>query len=301
MSVTVPGLVDLQVNGGFGHDFTSDPGSIWEVGRRLPEHGVTAFVPTIVSSSPAVALAALAALTAGPPIGWTGARPVGIHLEGPMISNKRRGAHPDDLLVAPSLQLAESWIHAGPPLMVTLAPELTGAQGVITALREAGTVVSLGHSDCTAGQARAGIGWGAAHVTHLFNAMSGLDHRRPGLAAAALTDDSVTVGLIADGIHVDPVMMHLAFKALGPDRIALVTDAVAALGGGRGSLPPRPDRVRRRRLDGARCPRHPRRRVDADERSGPNRDRRHRMQRGRRAHDGFNHPFQSRRLHPAPG
>lgn len=234
MSITVPGLVDIQVNGGFGHDFTSDPASIWEVGRRLPEHGVTAFVPTIISSSPSVALAAFAALAAGPPIGWKGARPLGIHLEGPMISSRRRGAHPDDLLVKPSLQLAESWRSAGPPLMVTLAPELTGAEAVIAALRQAGTVVSLGHSDCTVTEARESIDWGAAHVTHLFNAMSGLDHRRPGLAAAALTHNTVTVGLIADGIHVDPVMVDLAFRTLGPDRIALVTDAVAALGIGAG-------------------------------------------------------------------
>lgn len=230
MSVTVPGFVDIQVNGGYGHDFTSDPVSIWEVSRRLPEQGVTAFVPTIITSSPAAPIEALEVLAAGPPAGWIGARPLGIHLEGPMISPDKRGTHPVDLLVAATVDLVDAWVAAGPPLMVTVAPEIDGAPAVIEALRESGTVVSLGHSACTANQARDAFERGAANVTHLFNGMSGLDHRSPGLAAAALVDDDVTVGLVTDGVHVDPVMLSLAYRVLGPGRIALITDAVAALG-----------------------------------------------------------------------
>lgn len=234
MSFTVPGFVDIQVNGGYGHDFTSDPASIWDVSRRLPEQGVTAFVPTIITSSPDAPMEALEVLTAGPPAGWTGARPLGIHLEGPMISPHKRGTHPLDLLVPATVDLVDGWIAAGPPLMVTLAPEIEGAPAAIDALRAVGTVVSLGHSACTATQARDAFERGAANVTHLFNGMSSLDHRAPGLAAAALVDDDVTVGLITDGVHVDPVMVSLAHRVLGPGRIALVTDAVAALGMGSG-------------------------------------------------------------------
>ena len=230
MSVAVPGFVDIQVNGGYGLDFTSDPASIWEVGRRLPEQGVTAFVPTIITSSPAAPIEALEVLAAGPPAGWIGARPLGIHLEGPMISPDKRGTHPVDLLVAATVDLVDAWVAAGPPLMVTVAPEIDGAPAAIKALREAGTVVSLGHSACTATQARDAFERGASNVTHLFNGMSGLDHRSPGLAAAAMVDDDVTVGLISDGVHVDPVMLSLAYRVLGPGRIALVTDAVAAQG-----------------------------------------------------------------------
>lgn len=230
MTRTVSGFVDLQVNGAFGHDFTSEPATIWEVARHLPQHGVTAFVPTVITSAPATAREALAVLAQGPPRGWSGAKPLGLHLEGPMISPDKRGTHPPGYLVAPSRRLVDEWIEAGPPLMVTIAPELEGAPSIIATLAEAGVVASIGHSACTAGEARAAFEQGATSVTHLFNAMSGLDHRSPGLAAAALTHDSVTVGLIADGLHVNPVMIDLAYRLLGPDRIALVTDAVAALG-----------------------------------------------------------------------
>lgn len=114
--------------------------------------------------------------------------------------------------------------------MVTLAPELPGADEAIERLVGAGTIVALGHSACTTEEAQAAFDLGARHVTHLFNAMSGLDHRQPGLAAAALEHPTVTVGLVSDGVHVHPSMIRLAYRLLGPERIALVTDAVAALG-----------------------------------------------------------------------
>lgn len=230
------GFVDLQVNGGFGHDFTSRPDSIWEVAARLPEHGVTAFLPTVVSSSPEVAMGAFRVLAAGPPAGWLGAHPLGLHLEGPFISAGRRGTHETKSLARLDLGLVERWIAAGPPTMVTLAPELPGAEAVIEQLRDAGAIVALGHSACTAEDADHAFERGAAHVTHLFNAMSGLHHRRPGLAVAALTHPSATVGLIADGIHVHPSMLRLAYRLVGSERIALVTDAVAALGMGDGDF-----------------------------------------------------------------
>jgi N-acetylglucosamine-6-phosphate deacetylase len=225
----VPGFVDLQVNGGFGHDFTSDPDSIWEVAALLPRTGVTAFVPTIITSPAETALAALEIVRNGPPAGWVGATPLGVHLEGPMISARKRGAHPAELVASLTPELVDRLIAAGPPLMVTIAPELEGAEAVIRTFTAAGTVVSLGHSEATAAQAGASVDWGARHVTHLFNAMSGLDHRRPGLAAAVLIDPRLTAGLIADGVHVAPEMLRLAFQLKGSDGLALVTDAMAAM------------------------------------------------------------------------
>lgn len=230
------GFVDLQVNGGFGHDFTTRPDSIWEVAARLPEHGVTAFVPTLVSSGPDVAFEAFRVLASGPPSGWIGARPLGIHLEGPFLAPGRRGTHETHRLTRPDLDLVERWIGAGPPMMVTIAPEVEGATAVIRRLGAGDTVVALGHSDCTAAEADHAFDLGASHVTHLFNAMSGLDHRHPGLAAASLAHPTATVGLIADGVHVHPTMLRLTYRLLGRERIALVTDAVAALGMGDGEF-----------------------------------------------------------------
>lgn len=232
----LPGFVDIQVNGGFGHDFTEDPGTIWDVAARLPAYGVTAFLPTIISSPPSTAVKALEVLAAGPPTGWVGAHPIGVHLEGPMISAVRRGTHLQSALIPPTETYLEEVLMAGTPRMVTLAPELPGAEAVISALTRKGTIVAAGHSDATATEARGAFGWGVTHVTHLFNAMSGLAHRQPGLVAAVLDDRLVTAGLICDGLHVAPELVRLAWRVLGPDRLALVTDAMAASGVGDGSF-----------------------------------------------------------------
>lgn len=229
------GFVDLQVNGGFGHDFTDDPASIWAVGAGLPRYGVTSFLPTVTSAPAATSVRALEVLAAGPPDGWVGAVPLGLHVEGPMISTRRRGTHPTEALLPPSMELADRLVEAGPPLMVTLAPELPGAGEVVERLAAAGTVVAIGHSDATSTEAKTSFGRGVTHATHLFNAMSGLGHRSPGVAAAVLLDDRVTTGLIADGVHLAPDIVRLAFRMLGAERIALVTDAMAAMGVGDGS------------------------------------------------------------------
>ena len=252
----LPGFVDLQLNGGFGHDFTSEPASIWEVGALLPRLGVTAFLPTVVTAPPEAALAALETVAGGPPPGWVGAAPLGVHLEGPMLSPAARGTHPARFLRPPDPGLVDAVIAAGPPLMVTLAPELPGAEQAVRRLAEAGTVVSLGHSAAGAALAAEAVEWGARHVTHLFNAMSGLAHRSPGLAATALLDDRLTVGLIADGVHLAPEMLRIALEMKGPDRIALVTDSISAmgLGGGAhhiGSVPVTVEGVTVRNADGA--------------------------------------------------
>ena len=206
----VPGLIDLQVNGAAGHDTTDDPGSIWAVGQAIAGTGVTAFVPTIVTAPAGRIDEALRVVAAGPPAGYRGATVLGLHLEGPFLSPRRHGAHDPALLRDPDGDLAAGWSPDAGVAMVTIAPELTGALELIRAVTARGVVVSIGHSDATLEQARAGIEAGARYATHLFNAMPPLDHRAPGIAAAVLADERVTVGMIPDTIHVHPTVLDLA-------------------------------------------------------------------------------------------
>jgi N-acetylglucosamine-6-phosphate deacetylase len=227
--LAVPGFVDLQCNGGLGLDLTRDPSGLWELGAALPRWGVTAWLPTIVTEAPGAIDAARAALAGGPPPGWRGAAPLGLHLEGPFLAEAVRGAHRAEHLRPPSPDEAAGWSPAAGVALVTLAPELPGALELIAALVARGVVVSLGHSAAAADEARAAIAAGATWVTHLFNGMGPFHHRAPGLAGVALSDDRVRVGLIADGVHVAPEVVRFAQRALGP-RLTLVTDAAPALG-----------------------------------------------------------------------
>jgi N-acetylglucosamine-6-phosphate deacetylase len=226
----VPGLIDLQVNGAAGHDTTDDPGSIWAVGEAIAATGVTAFLPTIVTAPEGRTDEALRVVAAGPPVGYRGAAVLGLHLEGPFLSPRRHGAHDPALLRDPEADLAAGWSREAGVTIVTIAPELTGGVELIRSLTARGIVVSIGHSDATLEQARAGIEAGARYATHLFNAMPPLDHRAPGIAAAVLADERVTVGMIPDTIHVHPTVLDLAWRICGTDRFSVVTDAMAALG-----------------------------------------------------------------------
>jgi N-acetylglucosamine-6-phosphate deacetylase len=225
-----PGFIDLQLNGGFGRDFTAEPESIWQVAERLPQYGVTSFLPTIITAPPEAAARAQAVLAAGPPAGFSGAWPLGLHLEGPFLNPAKRGAHNPAHLRAPDLAAIADWSPGSGVRLVTLAPELPGALEVIRTLWHRGVVVSAGHSLANAAEARRGFEAGIRYGTHLFNAMPPLDHRTPGLAGALLTEPSITAGIIADGVHVHPDMLRLAWLAKGPARLNLVTDAMAALG-----------------------------------------------------------------------
>ncbi len=231
----VPGFIDLQINGAFGHDFTSDPSTIWEVGEQLPIHGVTAFLPTIITSRPEVVVEAKAVVAKGPPAGYRGAAALGLHCEGPMISDTKRGAHPTSLLTSATDAVLKAWGGVDGITMVTIAPELDGAERIIRTLADRGVVVSLGHSDCSAEVALRALHAGALCGTHLYNAMSGLDHRHPGLAAALLLHPDAVASIIVDGVHVDPLMVKLAYRVLGP-RLLLVTDAMAAAWYGEGTF-----------------------------------------------------------------
>jgi N-acetylglucosamine-6-phosphate deacetylase len=227
--LVAPGLIDLQCNGALGIDLASGPERLWELAAGLPRWGVTSWLPTIVTTPDGVVDRALDALAAGPPGGWQGARPLGLHLEGPFLSPNKRGAHPNGLLRMPSVEAAVRWSRDSGVAVVTLAPDLPGAAELRDALVQRGVIVSLGHTPATAAQAAAAVDAGARWVTHLFNAMAPLHHREPGLVGVALTDERLHVGLIADGVHVHPTAVAAAQRALGP-RLTLVSDAVAALG-----------------------------------------------------------------------
>jgi N-acetylglucosamine-6-phosphate deacetylase len=157
---------------------------------------------------------------------------LGIHLEGPFISHCRRGVHPPEDLLPPTLAAFERFWQAarGHIRVLTIAPELPGAIEVITEAAKRGVCVSLGHSDAAIDTARAGMAAGARHSTHTFNAMRPLGHRDPGILGEVLTDTRLSADIIADGVHVDPAVVQLFLKAKGPEGAVLITDATAATG-----------------------------------------------------------------------
>lgn len=230
--LVVPGYLDLQVNGAHGVDLTLDPDRLPEVADALTRYGVTGFLPTLVSHPAGTVARAVQALSR--PVAPGAARPLGWHVEGPFLAPARRGAHRLEHLRRPDLAEAASevasWSPDGGVRMVTLAPELPGAPDLVRVLAGRGVVVSLGHTEATADQVRAAVDAGARAVTHLFNAMPGLGHRSPGPVGAALADERLVCGLIPDGLHVDPLVLGLAWRLLGPDRWLTVTDTTAALG-----------------------------------------------------------------------
>ena len=228
----VPGLVDLQVNGYYGVDLADcDPGGWALVARRLPETGTTAFLPTFITAPVATLATELRSAAKIASAVTTGARILGVHLEGPFLSPARAGAHRRDWIVPPSPGAVADLLDAGGGLLrlVTLAPEADGGLAAVVALTAAGVGVSVGHSDATAAQVAAAAAAGARMVTHLFNAQRGLHHREPGVVGQALTDHRLTSGLIVDLSHVSAAGCAIAFAA-APGRICLVTDAAACAG-----------------------------------------------------------------------
>lgn len=232
-----PGLVDLQVNGVGHHDLTTDPAGVWAVGAALAREGVTGFLPTLVSPAPSVVAQAIEVLDAGPPAAWAGARPLGWHVEGPFIAPGRRGAHPADALRSVDLDEVAAW-SAPHVRMVTLAPEVDGALEAVAVLRARGVVVAAGHSEADEATARAAFDAGVAMVTHWGNAMADWHHRTPGMAGAALVDDRVALGVIADGHHLAPTTLAVLERAAG-DRVVLVSDRVATQFGSLAGVPVR--------------------------------------------------------------
>jgi N-acetylglucosamine-6-phosphate deacetylase len=226
----VPGFIDLQLNGAFGLDITENPETIWQVAEGLPRYGVTAFLPTVITSPLSTVEQAQDVLLGGSPDGFAGSWPLGLHVEGPYLNPSKRGAHNPTYLRQPQLDEVIHWSPATGVRLVTLAPELPGALWLVEMLAGRGIVVSAGHSLATYEQARAGFDAGIRYATHLFNAMPAVHHRQPGLVGAALADERVVIGLISDGNHVHPSLVKLIWRLTSEGRLSLVTDAMAALG-----------------------------------------------------------------------
>ncbi len=229
--IAAPGLVDLQVNGFGGVDFLhADTAGYARAGEALLETGVTAYLPTLITSPEDQILAAMREV----PIGESRPRILGMHLEGPFLSPNRLGTHEASARRDPDPALLERLLAGGPVALMTLAPELPGAHALIDNLLGRGVAVSLGHTDATAEQANAAFDRGARSVTHLFNAMRPFLHRDPGIVGAALARDDVVVSVILDGIHLATETAMVAWRAAA-GRLALVTDAITAAGVADGS------------------------------------------------------------------
>ena len=233
-----PGFVDLQVNGSFGVDVASEAERVPELSRKLLATGTTAYLPSLISSPLELYREALPILSTLAREGvLDGAEVLGVHLEGPFIDADKKGAHPADCVVPADPSLLDELLNLGPVRMLTLAPELEGAAELAKMAARRGIVVCAGHSNTTFELAYRAFEGDVVGATHLFNAMSPLHHREPGLPGAAFAHPRVACGIIAEGRHVHPEIVALAFRALGPDRLYLVTDAIAAAGMGSGEYP----------------------------------------------------------------
>uniref|UniRef100_A0A8C7FIF3 N-acetylglucosamine-6-phosphate deacetylase n=1 Tax=Oncorhynchus kisutch TaxID=8019 RepID=A0A8C7FIF3_ONCKI len=254
--IIAPGFIDVQINGGYGIDFSQATsnvrGGVALVAKKILEHGVTSFLPTLVTSPPniyhKVGTTSTPVLSTTCPVshhfhsgGVEGAGVLGCHLEGPFISLEKKGAHPEQYLRSfqsgGMLDLIETYGTLDNVAMVTLAPELPNSEKVVRELAQRGITVSLGHSVANLSQAEEAVQNGASFITHLFNAMLPFHHRDPGIVGLLTSDQvpqdrTVFYGMIADGIHTNSAALRIAHRA-HPTGLVLVTDAITAMG-----LPP---------------------------------------------------------------
>jgi N-acetylglucosamine-6-phosphate deacetylase len=228
-------FLDIHIHGAAGHDvMEATPEALSTMGKFLASRGTGTFLATTVTApldATLRSLEGLARLIAQPSQNGT-ARPLGIHLEGPFLSHSKRGVHPPEYLLEPNIATFDKLFEAaqGHVRLMTLAPELPGAAELATHATKRGVRISVGHSNATSAETYAAIAAGATSATHTFNAMRTLDHREPGILGVVLTDDAVYAELICDGIHSTPEMARLWWRAKGPGRALLVTDAMSAAG-----------------------------------------------------------------------
>jgi N-acetylglucosamine-6-phosphate deacetylase len=239
-----PGLIDLHIHGADGVELMPDgpradssgdavaDAVLLRMARFLARHGVTGFMPTTVTASMEATEAAIERVRQASQVSTGGARVLGVHLEGPFLSAERLGAQSPDYCTAPAYASVARLISLteGLRCIVTLAPEVPGALDAIRTFVQAGIVVSIGHTVANAAQAEAAFAAGASQVTHLYNGMPPMHHRRPGVVGTALASEGVRVELIADGVHLHPTTVRLTVAAKGRDGVLLVSDAMAATG-----------------------------------------------------------------------
>jgi N-acetylglucosamine-6-phosphate deacetylase len=228
-----PAYFDVHIHGSAGHDVMEGTPEAFEgVGRFLARHGVGAYLPTTVTMPIDATLKSLDAMAKFVGSYDHGARPLGIHIEGPFLSLHKKGAHPAWLLQTPSVELFNRmWqASAGKIRLMTIAPELPNAIDVIARATSLGVRVSLGHSNADAAAAKAGIHAGAVSATHTYNAMRNFDHKASGLVGEVLTNENLFAELICDGFHVDQPAVQIYWKCKGAERAILITDAMLAAG-----------------------------------------------------------------------
>lgn len=235
-NLLLPGFIDVQVNGGGGVLFNGKPtvDTIAEIGSVHRQFGTTGFLPTLVSDDLDVVAEAIAATREAIAAGVPGV--LGLHIEGPFLNEARRGVHDVSKirdLDGDALRLLTT--PTGGKTLITLAPEKT-TPAMIRALRDAGVIVSAGHSNASYAEVKEALDSGLTGFTHLFNAMSQLSVREPGVVGAALNDPDSWCSIIVDGYHVDPVVLRLALRAKRHDRFMLVTDAMPSVGAARKSF-----------------------------------------------------------------
>lgn len=233
----IPGFLDVHIHGAGGHDvMEGNATALRAITRKVSEYGTTSIVATTVTASTDETLRAAEGIA-----GFIArqhetdeprAEILGIHFEGPFISRQRRGVHPAEWIQSPSAETLSRFLKAagGNARILTIAPEVLGAAPCIDAAREAGLVVSMGHTDATYEQARAAMARGARSATHVYNAMRPFTHRDPGVIGAVLTSPDVNAELIADGVHVDDAAMKLLLIAKGAAHVTLVSDGLSATG-----------------------------------------------------------------------
>src|SRR5262245_49664935 len=235
--VVMPGFIDTHFHGSGGDDVMANGADgIRRISKNLLRFGTTGFLATTVAARHEELERTLEDTIAAETSGGCGAEILGLHIEGPYINLKFKGAQPEWGIRDPNFDECRELLAAadGRVKIMTIAPELPGGLEMIRMLADAGVAASVGHSDADYDTALAAIDAGATRATHLFNAMSGVHHRKPGLAAACLNEPGIQAEMICDGVHVNPRMVSLAWKAKGRDGMALITDATAAQGVGDG-------------------------------------------------------------------
>jgi N-acetylglucosamine-6-phosphate deacetylase len=233
----VPGFIDVHIHGAGGHDVMEGTEAAFRsITRKVSEYGTTSVVATTVTASTDQTLRAVEGIAAYIAQQHETDEPhaeiLGIHFEGPFISKERRGVHPSEWIQSPSAETLNRFLKAasGNARILTIAPEVLGAAPCIDAAREAGLVISMGHTDATYEQARAAMARGVRSATHVYNAMRPFSHRDPGVIGAVLTTPEVNAELIADGVHVEEAAMKLLLLAKGAAHVTLVSDGLSATG-----------------------------------------------------------------------